>query len=88
MAMRLGTENKRQVYILIALAVVIVCVSGYEIKDNFFASAPTPARPVRRRQQQRCPAVNQAAPMNNRATAANPSTPSGPEAYQAHQRRH
>ena len=80
MAMPMGTENKRQVYILIALAVVIVCVGGYEIYDNFFASAPTPARPVPAAATTALPAVNQPAPMNNRATAANPSSPSGPEA--------
>jgi hypothetical protein len=77
MAMHLGTENKRQVYILIALAVVIVCVSGYEIKDIFFSSAPTPARPVPAASQ---PSGPQAAPASDRATAAIPGTSSGPEA--------
>ena len=77
MALLLGTENKRQVYILIALAVVIVCVGGYQIRDSFFASAPAPARPV--------PAVSrlsgaQAEPASGRATLANPATSSGPEA--------
>jgi hypothetical protein len=50
MAIKLGTEKKSQVYLVIALFAVIVCIGGYEIKDNFFASAPTPAptaiRPV------------------------------------------
>ena len=77
MAMRLGTENKRQVYILIALAVVIVCVSGYEIKDIFFSSAPTPARPVPAASR---PSGSQAAPVRGSATAAIPTTFSGPEA--------
>jgi hypothetical protein len=77
MAMRLGTENKRQVYILIALAVVIVCVSGYEIKDIFFSSAPTPARPVPAASR---PSGSQAAPVSGSATAAIPATFSGPEA--------
>ena len=77
MAMRLGTENKRQVYILIALAVVIVCVSGYEIKDIFFSSAPTPARPVPAASR---PSGPQAAPVSGSATAAIPTTFSGPEA--------
>ena len=67
MAMRLGTENKRQVYILIALAVVIVCVSGYEIKDIFFSSAPTPARPVPAASR---PSGSQAVPVSGSATAA------------------
>ena len=77
MAMHLGTENKRQVYILIALAVVIVCVSGYEIKDIFFSSAPTPAHTVPGASQ---PYGPQAAPASGHATAANPATSSGPEA--------
>jgi hypothetical protein len=46
MALQKGTENKKQVYIFIALSVVVVCVGGYEIKDNFFSSAPTPATPI------------------------------------------
>lgn len=80
MALPLGTENKRQVYILIALAVVIVCVGGYEIKDNFFSSAPAPARPVPAVAATARPSGSQPAPANGRATTANPSATSGPEA--------
>jgi hypothetical protein len=76
MAIPLGTENKRQVYILIALMVVIVCVGGYEIKDNFFASAP--ARPVPAATAR--PADSQPAAVNGRTTAANPSASGGAEA--------
>jgi len=41
MAMRLGTENKRQVYLLSALFVVILLVGGYEI----FGGSSTPKTP-------------------------------------------
>jgi hypothetical protein len=45
MAMRLGTENKRQVYILIALGVIFVCVAGYQAK-SYFGGSSTPPTPV------------------------------------------
>jgi hypothetical protein len=77
MALRLGTENKRQVYILVALAVMIVCVGGYEIKDNFFGSAPVAAPPVPAASR---PSGHQFVPANGRAAAANPAASSGPEA--------
>lgn len=44
MAMALGTENKRQVYIVIALAAVIVVAGGYELY-NSFGSPSAPATP-------------------------------------------
>ena len=55
MAIPLGTENKRQVYIVVALAIVIVLAGGYELYSNFSSpaapattavtnSAPAPAR--------------------------------------------
>jgi hypothetical protein len=45
MAMQLGTENKRQVYLVAALFAVILVVGGVEIYQNFFSSPPhvTPA---------------------------------------------
>jgi hypothetical protein len=45
MALKPGFENKRQVYLLTALATVILIAGGYEIYDNFFSS-PAIARPV------------------------------------------
>lgn len=44
MAMRLGAEKKWQVYTLVGLGVILVCVAGYEIKNTFGgSSAPPPA---------------------------------------------
>jgi hypothetical protein len=52
MALPLGIENKKQVYILAALVVVILGAGGYELYQNFAgppatAVAPAPARPAR-----------------------------------------
>ncbi len=74
----LGTENKRQVRIFAALGVVIVCVGGYEIKDNYFSSAPAPVRPMPAAATR--PAVPPPAPAGGYTAAANPSASAGPEA--------
>jgi hypothetical protein len=48
MALALGTENKRQVYIVIALAVAILGIGGYELYNYFGApSAPPPTAAAR-----------------------------------------
>jgi hypothetical protein len=73
MAIPLGLENKRQVYILIALAVVIVCVGGYEIFGGSSTPAPRPVPAAR-------PANPQPALEIGRAPAATSITPRGPEA--------
>lgn len=48
MAMRVGTENKRQLYLLGTLCLVIVVIAGVELRSTFAAQsntvAPTPAR--------------------------------------------
>jgi hypothetical protein len=46
MAIALGTENKRQVYIAAALIAVVLGIGGYELWDNFGPSSAAPARPV------------------------------------------
>ena len=73
MAMPLGTENKRQVYILIALVVVIVCAGGYEI----FGGSSTPPQPAVAAAR---PANLQPAPAIGNASAATPTASRGPEA--------
>jgi hypothetical protein len=46
MAIPLGIENKRQVYIVVALAAIIVCAGGYELY-NSFGSTPVLTTPAR-----------------------------------------
>ena len=48
MALKLGTENKRQVYLATALITIVVLAGGYELYDNFSTPAPRPIpiRPV------------------------------------------
>jgi len=75
MALPLGIENKRQVYILAALLAVIVCAGGYELKGSF-SSAPTPARPVAAARS----ITGQPALEPGRASAAKPSSSAAPEA--------
>jgi hypothetical protein len=50
MALQIGAENKKQVYILIGLLVIILGAGGFELYQNFSgpsaAPPPAPARPV------------------------------------------
>jgi hypothetical protein len=70
MAIPLGTENKRQVYIVIALAAVIVGAGGYELY-NSFGSSPTPTTP---------PVAAANAPARRPAGTAAPNSAAGPQA--------
>jgi hypothetical protein len=54
MALALGAENKRQVYLLVGLVVVIALIGGYEL-IGAFSSSPTS---VAVRQPARTPAAN------------------------------
>ena len=78
MAIPLGTQKKWQVYAMVAFIIVTIPIIGYEIKDNFFSSAPTPVPPVPVVSAQ--PAGTQSSPISNRATTAAPSASQGPEA--------
>ena len=73
MALALGTENKRQVYLAIALFAAVVCIGGYEAYQSFGGSS-TPVRPVVTAH----PAALQPAPYYGHAAA--PSAASGREA--------
>jgi hypothetical protein len=42
MAMQLGTENKRQVYLLLALFAIILVIGGFELYQNFSGPPSTP----------------------------------------------
>jgi len=68
MAIPLGTENKRQVYIVVALFVVILAVGGYELFGPFGGSS-TPAPPVAIPRPAAQPASSSARP----ATGARPA---------------
>jgi hypothetical protein len=46
MALRLGAENKRQVYLVIAMFAVILPVGGWEMYNYVFGGNSTPARPA------------------------------------------
>lgn len=47
MALQLGTENKRQVYLVVVLFIVIVAAGGYELYSSFSGpSASAPPSPV------------------------------------------
>ena len=75
MALALGTENKRQVYLAIALFAAVVCIGGYEAYQSF-GGFSAPVRPV----VVAHPAALQSPMAYGRPAAAVSSTTSGREA--------
>jgi len=75
MAMRMGTENKRQVYLVIGLFAVILCIGGYEVYQSFSG----PSTPVRRVAATPPPAMQIPAARAHEA-ATNLAAANGPEA--------
>ncbi|HEY1575551.1 MAG TPA: hypothetical protein VGF82_00560 [Terracidiphilus sp.] len=71
MAIALGTENKRQVYIVIALAAVIVLGGGYELYNNF-SSPSTPAPTVAQRPASATGAARRSSTTPGASTGAGP----------------
>src|SRR5579863_9642490 len=45
MALALGTENKRQIYVLAALVAVMVVIGGYELWSSLSGPAASPVQP-------------------------------------------
>jgi len=72
--MRLGAENKKQLYTLIALFAVIVVAGGWELYNSFSGPPPRTAVP------QPTPAVANHAASNSPAQAAAAGQAAGPEA--------
>jgi len=60
MALKLGAEDKKKVYIASALGVVVLGLAVYNLKDSFGGSAPAPAPP---------PTVTQTSPRPARSSS-------------------
>jgi hypothetical protein len=70
MAIPLGTENKRQVYTVAALAAVILVVGGYELYNNFSGPSSPPAAPAATQSATTGPARRPAGPSGSSAPQA------------------
>jgi hypothetical protein len=75
MALRMGSENKRQVYLVIGLFAVILCIGGYEVYQSFSG----PSTPVRKVAVTPPPAV-QYPVARAHETGTNQSAANGPQA--------
>lgn len=71
MALQSGVENKKQVYLVIALFAIAFAAGGYELYQNFAAPAAAP--------QTTQPAAARTAHVNGAATGVS-AAPAGPEA--------
>jgi hypothetical protein len=78
MALRLGTENKRQVYLAVALIAVVVIVGAWEIKSYFFSSAPTQSIPPPPQTAAGLSAVRQPAGAASAPAGSNKPSPNAP----------
>jgi len=72
--MRLGIENKRQVYLVVALFACILVVGGWELYSSFSGPSASPAPPVR------TPALNTPPDGDEPASTASAKPASGAEA--------
>jgi hypothetical protein len=79
MALRLGTENKRQVYIVAALFGFIALYGGWQVYQSF-SGPPTPVRPPAAAATSAATAQPARATATGRTAAAASSAAAGPEA--------
>jgi hypothetical protein len=71
MALSLGAENKKQVYVLAALVAIIAVVGGIELYSNFSSPAPRTVPPVTRTAPRPAAATSGVAPEAQKLSNAN-----------------